>query len=147
MKSVVVGAMTLLLVATGSAVADDARQLVQLPAQMQEHMLANMRDHLSSLNDLLAALAEGKVQQAGDIAENRIGMSSLGLHGSDHLAQFMPAPMREMGMSLHHAASRLAVAAADAEVENTASAQRKVFAALHDITDACNACHAAYRLR
>ncbi|MGE5506818.1 MAG: hypothetical protein ACM31L_20520 [Actinomycetota bacterium] len=136
-----------LLLAALPARAEDARQLVKLPAPMQEHMLANMRDHLASLNDLLAALAAGDVQKAGDIAENRIGMSSLGAHGSDHLAQFMPAPMREMGMNLHHAASRLAVAAADAEVENTPAAQRKVYGALHDITDACNACHTAYRVR
>ncbi len=38
----------------------DNRQLVELPAMMQEHMLANMRDHLATLDAVLAALAQGR---------------------------------------------------------------------------------------
>ena len=32
---------------------EDARQLVQLPEMMQEHMLSKMRDHLESINEIL----------------------------------------------------------------------------------------------
>ena len=128
------------------AQADD-RQLVELPPMMQEHMLSNMRDHLRALEDILAALAAGDVAKAGEIAEGRIGMSSLTLHGAEHMGPYMPEAMRQIGTSLHKISSRFAVAAANAEVEGTVEAQRAVYAALKDITEACNACHIAYRIR
>jgi cytochrome c556 len=131
---------------TGAALGDD-RELVNLPAPMQEHMLANMRDHLRTLNEILAALAAGDAATAAKTAEQRIGMSSMGLHGAAHMAPYMPQPMQSMGSELHHAASRFAVAVENADIERTPEAQKNVFAALHDITRACQACHDAYRIR
>lgn len=127
--------------------ADDGRTLVALPPPMQDHMLGNMRDHLVALDEALVALAAGQTRRAGEIVEQRIGMSSLVMHDAAHMGKFMPEPMREMGMALHRAASRLGVAAADAEVAGGAAGQRQVFQALHEITAACQACHSAYRIR
>jgi hypothetical protein len=42
------------------AAAQDSRELVKLPAPMQEHMLSNMRDHLVTLNDIIGDIAEEK---------------------------------------------------------------------------------------
>lgn len=131
---------------TGSA-ADDGRERVKLPAMMQEHMLANMRDHLVAVEEILAALALGKAEDAAGVAEKRLGMSSLSLHGASHMAKFMPEPMRQMGTRMHRAASRFAIVAKDAEVEQSIEAQRGVFKALQEITENCNACHRAYRIR
>lgn len=137
-----------MVVTAASAVAsEDTRELVVMPGPMGEHMLSNMRDHLRALDDVLAALAAGNVRQAGEIAESRMGMTSLDAHGAAHMAPHMPPAMRQTGAALHHAASRLAMAAEDAEVEHSYDSQRKVFAALQDVTAACNACHAAFRLR
>lgn len=127
--------------------ADDERELVELPEMMQEHMLSNMRDHLRTLEEILAALAEGEANKAGEIAEARLGMSSLGLHGAAHMAPFMPEPMQAMGTELHHAASRFVIAVQNADMENSETSQRAIFSALRDIGAACNACHSAYRLR
>lgn len=129
------------------AVAEDTRELVALPAPMQAHMLENMRDHLLALDGVLAALEHGDVAEAGRIAESRIGMSSLDGHGASHMAPFMPEGMRTAGTAMHRAASRLALASQEADIEQTYAAQQKVFGALHEITAACNACHAGYRLR
>lgn len=126
---------------------EDQRELVKMPEAMQQHMMSNMRDHLRALDDVLAALAAGQSRQAGEIAEQRIGMSSLGLHGASHMAPFMPQGMREVGTSLHRASSRFSQAAEEADVQHSYEAQQKVFGALRDITAACNACHASYRLR
>lgn len=128
------------------AVAEE-RRLVELPPPMQEHMLANMRDHLRALQEVLEALAAGDVEAAGRIAERRIGMSSLDMHGASHMAPFMPEDMRAMGTELHRAASRFALVAQDADVAGTYEAQQQVFQALGEITAACNACHTAYRIR
>lgn len=64
----------------------DNRQLVELPAMMQEHMLANMRDHLATIDAVLAALAQGQAERAAELAEQHLGMSSLGRHGAVHMA-------------------------------------------------------------
>jgi cytochrome c556 len=131
----------------GARAAEDGRELVKLPEMMQQHMLANMRDHLTALNEMLEALAEGRVKDATKIAETRLGMSSLETHGAAHLAPYMPKPMQEMGTSMHHAASRFAIAAQNAELEPGREAQHKVYEALAGITANCVACHQAYRIR
>lgn len=133
--------------ALGTAARADERQMVEMPPPMQEHMLANMRGHLRALDDILAALSAGDVNEAGSIAEQELGLSSLDDHGAAHLASFMPEGMQAAGTELHRAASRFVVAAGDAELEHTYEAQQKVFAALQAITAACNACHASYRIR
>jgi len=129
-----------------AARADD-RQLVEMPAQLQEHMLGNMRGHLRALDAILAALAVGDTGEAARIAEQQLGLSSLDDHGAAHLATFMPAEMQAIGTELHRAASRFAQSAENAELEHTYEAQQQVFAALQGITAACNACHAGYRIR
>lgn len=129
------------------ALAADERQLVAMPAPMQEHMLGNMRDHLRALEDIMAAVAAGNAKQAADIAERRIGMSSLTMHGAGHMAPFMPEGMQRIGTDLHHVASRFAVAVRDAELEPGEKSTQAVFKALADVTANCNACHAAYRIR
>ena len=96
---------------------EDGRELVKLPPMMQEHMLANMRDHLAALNDLLAELAEGNIDKATGIAEERLGMSSLSLHGAEQLSKFMPQAMGMLGTQMHRAASRFVVVARDAELD------------------------------
>lgn len=129
------------------ATAADDRQLVELPAMMQEHMLGNMRDHLTALNEMLAALAAGDIKTAGTIAESRLGMSSLELHGAAHMAQFMPVEMQNFGTEMHKAASRFVIAAENAELEPGLDAQHKVYDALQSITQNCVGCHEAYRIR
>jgi len=132
---------------TSATAAEDRRQLVKLPPMMQEHMLASMRDHLSALNDMLGALAEGNIDQAANIAEKRLGMSSLPLHGASRLGKFMPEAMSRFGTQMHHAASRFLIVAQDAELNPGKASQHEVYKALQDITDNCNNCHQAYRIR
>ena len=126
---------------------EDGRQLVRLPPMMQEHMLGNMRDHLAALDDMLGALAEGKISKASEIAEKRLGMSSLSEHGAAHLGKFMPEGMKAIGAGLHHAASRFVIIAGNAELDPGLASQRKVYRALQAITEKCNACHQSYRIR
>ena len=130
-----------------TAAAEDSRQFVKLPKMMQEHMLTNMRDHLLALDEILGELAEGRVNKAADIAEKRLGMSSLSTHGAAHLGKFMPDAMGKIGTQMHRAASRFVVAAQDAELEPSKASQRKVYRALQEVTQNCNACHQGYRIR
>lgn len=142
----------LLIAATAGARAQDmhmqdTRTLVRLPQHMQQHMLANMRDHLVTLDAILGNVADGKYDAAAKLAEARLGMSSLSLHGAAQMAPFMPQPMQAMGTEWHHAASRLVIVLQNASLTQDAAAMRKVAGALHAVTSACTGCHAAYRIR
>ena len=73
-----------LIAMSGIAQARDGREPVRLPAHMQNHMLANMRDHLVTLNAITGDVADGKFDDAAKLAERRPGMSSLGLRAAAH---------------------------------------------------------------
>ncbi len=147
MRQVYLAVLLFLLAGTGAGRAQDTRELVRLPPPMQEHMLANMRDHLAVLNEIIGDLANDKFDDAAKVSERRLGMSSLSLHGAAHLAPYLPKPMQDIGTGMHRAASRMVIVLQDASVAPTVDAMRKVNQALHEVTTACEACHAAYRLR
>jgi hypothetical protein len=147
MRSTLCAALVVLATAIGPGRAQDARELVRLPEPMQEHMLGNMRDHLATLNEIIGDMADGKLDEAAKLAEQRLGMSSLGLHGAAHMAPFMPKPMQDIGTSMHRAASRLAIVLQDTSVAPTLDTMRGATRALHEVTTTCAACHASYRIR
>jgi hypothetical protein len=140
-KPVNVITATLLLVACSISVADvDSRQLVELPEMMQQHMMSNMRDHLEAINEILVHMANNQLEQAAEVAESRLGMSALELHGASHMAKFMPEGMRHAGTSMHRAASRFALKAQEGEL-------LPAYNTLSEVTSACVACHSGYRIR
>jgi cytochrome c556 len=135
--------VVMMLAATIPAVAKDSRQRVEMPDQMREHMLGNMRDHLLALETITRQLANQQYDEAAAVAETRLGMTSMQSHGASHIAQFMPEEMSAIGTEMHHAASRFSIAAQNAEVDGGLS---KAFAALSDVMQQCVACHSGYRV-
>ena len=119
---------------------EDSRELVNFPEMMQQHMMANMRDHVAALNEILEFMGNNEPDKAADVAENRLGMSSLDNHGASHMASMMPKGMQAAGTSMHRAASRFALKAQEGDL-------LPAYKALSDITAACVSCHAAYRIR
>jgi hypothetical protein len=117
----------------------DTRQMVKLPDMMKQHMLGNMRDHMLTIHEIQDALAKNELDKAADIAEQRIGMSSLVSHNAAHMAPYMPKAMQDIGTEMHHAASRFALTAKEGD-------PLKSLAGLALITQQCVACHAAYKL-
>jgi cytochrome c556 len=144
MRPVIPSVLLSLALLSPAALAADARQGVALPPPMREHLLANMRDHLAALGEIQAALAAGRFERAADIAEHRLGMSSLQGHGASHMAPHMPKGMQEIGTGMHRAASRFARTAQEAPV---ADGLPRALGALAEVTQQCVACHASYRLQ
>jgi hypothetical protein len=107
---------------------------------MQQHMLSNMRDHLAAINEILVYLGNDELDKAAEIAEYRLGMSSLGPHGASHMAKFMPEGMRQNGTTMHKAASRFALKAQEGE-------SLAAYKVLSEITAACVACHSEYKVK
>ena len=126
-----------------AAIQADARQLVTFPEPMRIHTITSMRDHLLALQEIDVALSRNAFDKAATIAEQRLGMSSLELHGAAHIAPFMPQGMQDIGTQMHRAASRFAIDAQTASVSNDV---RPALASLGTVMQQCVACHAAYRL-
>jgi len=140
-KYLSIAVLILLAYSYSVSIADnDARSLVQLPEMMQQHMMSNMRDHLVAINEILISMTKGDFEKAAEIAEYRLGMSSLESHGASHMAKFMPEGMRQAGTAMHKAASRFALKAQEEDVSSA-------YNALSEVTSACVACHSGYRIR
>lgn len=140
MRRIVLIAFAVMGLTSPLAAESDARQLVTMPQRMQEHMLGNMRDHLAAVNDILALMSAGELDEAARAAEHRLGMSSLNKHGAAHMAKRMPPQMQNIGTSMHRAASRFALRAQEGD-------PMPAYQALGEVTAACVACHAGYRIR
>ncbi|GLH76542.1 hypothetical protein SSBR45G_14500 [Bradyrhizobium sp. SSBR45G] len=126
------------------APAADSREFVKFPPELVDHTLANMRDHLLTLQQINEALATGESEKAGKIAEERLGMSSLRLHGAAEVAKYMPQGMQDAGTTMHKAASRFAIEAQNVGVTGE---MKPALGALGEVMSACVSCHAGYRLR
>lgn len=153
--------------AHGAMSPPDQREILNFPPEMQTNFLANMRDHLQTLNEVLQAMAGGDYAGASRVAAERLGLdspSAAGCKPSDKpaaapaaqskpaasmsmdemMALYMPEAMRGVGLAMHTSASEFATAAAQAATTKDNAA---VLAALSRVTENCVACHSAYRLR
>lgn len=133
-----------LFLASTAAVADDARQLVQLPPAAQEALRQEMLDNLLAVNEILSLLAAGKVREAGEAAESKLGRSAMGKHRHKPFdarpGPHMPPAMHGIGIDGHKAASEFAAAAKGGDRD-------KALALLPNLTSGCVACHFSYRTR
>jgi hypothetical protein len=116
------------------------RILVKMPERMQDHMLTNMRDHLSAIHEILQHMNSGDLEKASEVAEFRLGMSAMSSHGAKHMGKVMPEGMRKIGRRMHKTASRFARAAEEGDGVSA-------YQALTEVTSSCVACHGAYRIR
>ena len=137
----------LLTVASGTASAAppaaDARQPVSMPAAARAELRAEMIDFMAALNELIGYLGEGKLAEAGQVADARIGVGAMGKHRNSPPeaipGRYMPDAMHGIARGMHVAASDFARVARKGDRE-------KAYGALQQVTAACVACHATYRL-
>lgn len=140
----------------------DGRQLVNFPPEMRQHSLANMRDHLQALSEILTAMSAGQYTKAAQVAGTRLGMDSPSAEGCkdnnasskpqmskpakmDHqMSEFMPEGMSKIGLDMHQAASTFAAEATKAAKTGNA---KPALAALSRVTQQCTACHTAYKVQ
>ncbi|MBG0794865.1 cytochrome c [Methylocystis sp. H62] len=134
----------------------DTRQEVDLPAPMRAHMLANMRGHAEAVAEILAALGKGDGAAAAKVANAHLSMASPGAAACKPnaksgelgdmpamMAHHMPDEMRALGLTMHEQASKFAQEAAKI---GPGGDMRPALAELSQVVQACNACHATYRL-
>ena len=120
----------------------DPRQLVEMPDQARKLMREDMLDHLSALNEIIAHLAANDLAAAADVAETRMGRSSMGKHRGTGKGpgRYMPPEMRNIGWGMHEAASEFSQLARKGDLE-------RAYGALQKVTGSCVACHYTYRAK
>ena len=126
------------------AAATDHRAPVSFPAELREHTFANMRDHLLALQEIQAALATGNYDQPSNVAEQRLGMTSLIAHGAHEVTQVRAQGHAGCGAQLS------AQRQPPLDGGTRCGGERMTWpalAALAEVTATCVACHAAYRLQ
>lgn len=120
----------------------DTRQLVSMPDQARELMRKDMLDHLSALNEIIGYLASNNLDAAADVAETRMGRSSMGKHRGTGMGpgRFMPLEMRNLGWGMHDAATEFSKITKQGD-------SKSAYSALQKVTSSCVACHYSYRTR
>ena len=126
----------------GESSVSDPRQLVSMPEQARQLMREDMLDHLSALNEVLGYLGDDDLDAAANVAETRMGKSSMGKHRASGMGpgRFMPNEMRKLGWGMHESATEFALVAKAGDLEKANSALQKV-------VTSCVACHYSYRTR
>ena len=123
---------------------NDVRQLVNMPELARAMIRTEMLDDIAALNDIFGYLAEGKLAEASDVAEKRIGQSAMGKNAMMARGQgpgrFMPEAMRQLAWGMHDTASEFAKVVKEGD-------RAKTYAALQNITSNCALCHASFRTR
>jgi len=121
---------------------NDHRQLISMPDETSQLMRKDMLDHLSALNEIIGLLAENNLDAAADVAETRMGKSSMGKHRATGMGpgRFMPLEMRNIGWAMHESATELSQAAKEGNLKGA-------YGALQKVTASCVACHYSYRTR
>lgn len=121
------------------------RITVDFPPLIKEHTLASMRLHLEGLAHIQSELAQSQFSAAAATARHYLGMnSSMNAPNMQAEVHFMPPEMKRLGAQMHHAAEAFAESADNAVVTHD---QAEVLTRLAEVTQACVACHAAYRLK
>jgi len=126
---------------------EDTRIMVKLPSDIEKKMLVNMRDHIGALDDIIQAVQAGEYDEAQEVAESRLGWSSLVRRGDQEVANHWAKPMQKMADQMYRSASDFVIVAQNASVEDSKESYQKVLSALGEITAACRGCHQTYRVR
>ena len=126
---------------------EDTRTMVKLPSDIEKKMLVNMRDHIGALDDIIQAVQAGEYDEAQEVAESRLGWSSLVRRGDQEVANHWAKPMQKMADQMYRSASDFVIVAQNASVEDSKESYQKVLSALGEITAACRGCHQTYRVR
>lgn len=118
--------------------ADAARELITLTAAESDHLRAGMRRYLQSTEDIVDALAAGKIEGVAAPARAS-GMRAVG-DVSLLSAARLPTALVTLGLDTHRQFDALADAA------ERSAPRKELLEKLGAILANCSACHAMYRV-
>jgi hypothetical protein len=130
-----------------SVSAQDVREVVPMPAEVQRDMLIAMRDHLIVLDTILADVATERYSEAARMAEERLRASPFDPDKEKLFAAYMTDEMKEADAALRQSAKGLAAAIRKLDSDRNFTASKGVSAAVSNVTAICVSCHTRNRLR
>ena len=130
-----------------AASAQDVREVVPMPPEVQRDMLIAMRDHLIVLDTILSDLATERYSEAARMAEDRLRASPFDPDTEKIFATYMTDEMKDADAALRQSAKGLAVAIRKLDSDRNFTASRGVSAAVSNVTAICVSCHTRNRLR
>lgn len=133
--------LALVPIAAAGAAAQDSRDAITLPEELRGAFLEHMRDHMDSLDDVMARLADGDFKGAAEVARAELVPGS-----GQGFGRYLPIEFREMGLAMHGAAADFADTVDSAQVPPTAAEWQQAVAALQAISAQCRNCHASFRI-
>lgn len=139
LKSVVLFCALAMLVTTTAG-----RSQVEMPEFAEKHLMKMMRGHLGALQGITHLLSQHEYEKAADVAEQRLGMSSVEIHFQKYVGKYLPKDMRAQAEGMHEAATGFAATARKAAKGNELD---KALESLSKVINRCVSCHSAYRVR
>jgi len=113
----------------------DDRVSLNLPPQMKQHQLANMRSHLEAVQSIIGLLANGKFDEASGVAHNKLGLTP---EMKKMCSMFDNDDFRKLGLAFHQSADELGDVLKKGNLQHSLSA-------LHKTMNSCVQCHATFR--
>ncbi len=113
----------------------DTRISLNLSGKMKRHQLADMRDHLAAINDIVGLMAGNRYAEAAEVAHDRLGLTPQMQKMCNMLGN---EKATELGLAFHRSGDDLADALKTQDVGKSLSALNKTI-------QYCVACHAMFR--
>jgi cytochrome c556 len=142
MRTTILALLLTLGAASPVAAQEDARNAIDLPADVRVQFLDHMHTHMNSLDAVVRGLAEGKIREAGATAQKQMAVGQ-----GRGFGRYMPDEFRQLGFAYHQAAGNFARVTEEVGDKPDAAGWAKIVGGLADITTQCNACHAVFRVK
>ena len=113
----------------------DTRTSLGLSAEMKQHQLSNMREHLDAISSIVALMSENKFEDASKVAHTKLGLTP---EMQKMCSMFGDEKFMALGMAFHKSGDDLGDAL---QTKDTNTSLR----ALNKTMQYCVTCHAAYR--
>ena len=113
----------------------DTRISLGLSAEMKQHQLSNMREHLEAINSIVGLMAENKFEEASGIAHAKLGLNP---EMQRMCSMFGNEKFMALGMAFHKSGDDLGDALQTKDINTSLRALNKTM-------QYCVTCHAAYR--
>lgn len=130
-----------------AARAQDVREVVAMPPEVQHDMLIAMRDHLIVLDTILSHIAMERYREAAVLAETRLRASPFDPAKEATFAAYVTPDWKEADTALRQSAEGLAAAIRKVDADRSFAAARGLAGAVSNVTVVCVSCHARNRLR
>ncbi len=122
-----------------SAMAKDSRQALGLSPAVQEGLKLTMREHMESLQAIVAALAQEDYEKAAAVAHEELGFPKHHQAMEREAGSTFPPKYHELAMAHHQEAEDLAKVLPSKDLKT-------ILPKLETTIGACVSCHRAYKL-